>query len=140
MDFFQGILLFVISCLCSFLEHAKQIFLYLLHSNGDHENLAIVYPPLKVEHAYPHCKQSKEIEKCAYGNNEENEEGFESGERTLPLCFSSFELLKQMSIMFQIRNSLGIMLNIKKVVYLKMKIVLNQVKEPCHCVFLLSNF
>jgi hypothetical protein len=55
MDFFQGILFFVISCLWSFLEHAKQIFLYLLHSNDDHENLAIVYPPLKVVHAYPHC-------------------------------------------------------------------------------------
>jgi hypothetical protein len=55
LDFFQGILLFVISCLWSFLEHAKQIFLYLLHSNDDHENLAIVYPPLKVVHAYPHC-------------------------------------------------------------------------------------
>ena len=27
--------------------------------------------------------KSKEIEKCAYDNSEENEEGFESGERTL---------------------------------------------------------
>jgi hypothetical protein len=40
-------------------------------------------------------QQSKEIEKCAYDSNEENEEGFESGERTLPLCFASFKLLKQ---------------------------------------------
>ena len=40
-------------------------------------------------------QQSKEIEKCAYDNSEENEESFESGERTLPLCFSSFKLLKQ---------------------------------------------
>jgi hypothetical protein len=55
MDFFQGILLFIISCLCFFLEHAKQIFLYLLHSNDDHEDLAIIYPPLKFLHAYPHC-------------------------------------------------------------------------------------
>jgi hypothetical protein len=38
---------------------------------------------------------SKEIDKCAYDNNEENEESFESGERTLPLCFASFKLLKQ---------------------------------------------
>ena len=40
-------------------------------------------------------QQYKEIEKCAYDSNEENEEGFELGERTLPLCFASFELLKQ---------------------------------------------
>jgi hypothetical protein len=40
-------------------------------------------------------QQSKEIDKCAYGSSEENEESFESGERTLPLCFSSFKLLKQ---------------------------------------------
>jgi hypothetical protein len=55
LDFFQGILLFVISCLWSFLEHARQMFLPLLHSNDDHENLSIIYPPLKVVHAYPHC-------------------------------------------------------------------------------------
>jgi hypothetical protein len=37
------------------------------------------------------CVQlSKEID-----NNEENERGFKSGERTLPLCFASFKLLKQ---------------------------------------------
>jgi hypothetical protein len=39
-------------------------------------------------------QQSKEIEKCAYDSSEENEEGFESGEKTLPLCFSSFKFLK----------------------------------------------
>ena len=39
--------------------------------------------------------KSKEIEKCAYNNSEENEEGFESGEGTLPFCFSSLKLLKQ---------------------------------------------
>jgi hypothetical protein len=48
LDFFQGILLFVISCLWSFPEHARQIFLYLLHANDDHDNLEIIYPPLKV--------------------------------------------------------------------------------------------
>jgi hypothetical protein len=42
-----------------------------------------------------YVKQSKEIEKCAYDNSEENEEGFELGERTLPLFFTSFELLKK---------------------------------------------
>jgi hypothetical protein len=55
LEFFQGILLLGISCLWSFHEHAKQIFLYLLHSNYDHENLEIIYPPLKFVHAYPHC-------------------------------------------------------------------------------------
>ena len=54
LDFFQGILFFVIICLWSFLEHVKQFFLYLLHSNDDHENLAIVYPPLKFVHIFPH--------------------------------------------------------------------------------------
>jgi hypothetical protein len=38
----------------SFPEHAKQIFLYLLHSNDDHENLAIVYHPPKFVHISPH--------------------------------------------------------------------------------------
>jgi hypothetical protein len=52
--------------------------------------------PLVEEESENECVQpSKEIENCAYDNSEENEEGFESGERTLPLCFSSFKLLKQ---------------------------------------------
>ena len=42
-----------------------------------------------------HVQQSKEMEKCTYDDTGENEEGFESGNKTLPLCFSSFELLKQ---------------------------------------------
>jgi hypothetical protein len=54
-DLLQSILLSVISYLYSFLEYSKQIFLYLLHSNNDHENLEIAYPPLKVVHEYPHC-------------------------------------------------------------------------------------
>jgi hypothetical protein len=41
------------------------------------------------------CSSSKEIENCAYDNSEENEEGFESCEKILPLCFSSFKLLKK---------------------------------------------
>jgi hypothetical protein len=45
-----------------------------------------------------HVQQSKEMEKCTYDDTGENEEGFESGNRTLPLCFSSFELLKQSSV------------------------------------------
>ena len=54
LEFFQGILLFVISFLWSFPEHARKKFIYLLHYNDDHGNLAIVYPPLKFVHAYPH--------------------------------------------------------------------------------------
>jgi hypothetical protein len=42
-----------------------------------------------------HVQQSKEIEKSSYDNSEENEGSFESGERTLPLCFASFKLLKK---------------------------------------------
>jgi hypothetical protein len=53
-DSFQSILLFVISCLYSFLEHTACFFLYLWHCNEDHEKLAVVCPPLDVAHAYPH--------------------------------------------------------------------------------------
>jgi hypothetical protein len=42
-----------------------------------------------------HVQQSKEMEKCTYDDTGENEEGFESGNKTLPLCFSSFKLLKK---------------------------------------------
>jgi hypothetical protein len=42
-----------------------------------------------------HVQKSKEMEKCTYDDTGKNEEGFESGNRTLPLCFPSFELLKQ---------------------------------------------
>jgi hypothetical protein len=55
LDFFQGILLFVIGIPYVFLEQAKQIFLFLMHSNDDHEKIAIIHPPLKIAHAYPHC-------------------------------------------------------------------------------------
>jgi hypothetical protein len=52
-------------------------------------------PLFEDESENEYVQQSKEIEKCAYDNSEENEEGFKSSERTLPLCFASFELLKQ---------------------------------------------
>jgi hypothetical protein len=48
LSFFQDIIFFVINYLLSFPEHAKQIFLHLLHANDDHDNIEIVYPPLKV--------------------------------------------------------------------------------------------
>jgi hypothetical protein len=52
--------------------------------------------PLVEDESENECVQkSKEIEKCAYDSSEENEGGFESSERTLPLCFASFKLLKQ---------------------------------------------
>jgi hypothetical protein len=50
VDFFQDIIFFVINYLLSFPKHVKQVVLYLLHSNEDHENLTIVYPPPKFLH------------------------------------------------------------------------------------------
>jgi hypothetical protein len=52
-------------------------------------------PLVEDEYENEYVQQSKEIEKCTYDNNEENEEGFESGERTWSLCFISFKLLKK---------------------------------------------
>jgi hypothetical protein len=52
--------------------------------------------PLVENEAEDECvQQSKESGKCAYDSSKENEEYFESGGRTLPLCFTSFKLLKQ---------------------------------------------
>jgi hypothetical protein len=53
LSFFQDIIFFVVNYLWSFHEHDKQIFLYLLHSNDDHDNPEIVYPPLKVIQIFP---------------------------------------------------------------------------------------
>jgi hypothetical protein len=53
LSFFQDIIFFVIDYLFSFPEHAKKVVLYLLHSNEDHENPTIVYPPLKFIHVSP---------------------------------------------------------------------------------------
>jgi hypothetical protein len=53
LSFFQDIIFFVVNYLWSFPEHDKQFFLYLLHSNDDHDNPEIVYPPLKVIHIFP---------------------------------------------------------------------------------------
>jgi hypothetical protein len=53
LDIFQGILLFVISCLWSFPERSRQIFVHLLHANNDHDNTEIAYPPLKIIQIYP---------------------------------------------------------------------------------------
>ena len=45
-----------------------------------------------------HVQKPKEMEKCTYDDTRKDEEGCESGNKTLPLCFSSFELLKQYGI------------------------------------------
>jgi hypothetical protein len=55
LSFFQNIIFFVINYLLSFPEHAKKNIIYLLHSNDDHESLAILYPPPKFVHIYPQC-------------------------------------------------------------------------------------
>jgi hypothetical protein len=52
-DFFQIILLFVISCLWSFLKNARQVLLFLLHANNDNENPENIYPPLKITRTSP---------------------------------------------------------------------------------------
>jgi len=54
LTLFQDKIVFVINYLSSFHEHAKKFFLYVLHENDDHENLEIVYPPLKVIHISPY--------------------------------------------------------------------------------------
>jgi hypothetical protein len=54
-----------------------------------------LHPLVKDESKNECVQKSKEIEKCAYDSSEENEESFELGERTLPLCFDSFKLLKK---------------------------------------------
>jgi hypothetical protein len=53
LGFSQGIILFFVSYLWSFPEHARQIFIHLLHANDDHDNLEIVYPPLKIIQIFP---------------------------------------------------------------------------------------
>jgi hypothetical protein len=52
--------------------------------------------PLVIEKSEKKCvQQPREMEKCPCDRCKENEDDFESGERTFPLCFSSFKLLKQ---------------------------------------------
>jgi hypothetical protein len=52
--------------------------------------------PLVKDESENECvQQSKEMEKCACGRNEGNEEMSKSEVRTLPLCFASFKVLKQ---------------------------------------------
>jgi hypothetical protein len=42
-----------------------------------------------------HVQKPKEMEECTYDDTGKNEEGYESGNKALPLCFSSFALLKR---------------------------------------------
>jgi hypothetical protein len=53
LGFFQGIVLFVVSYQWSFPKHARQMFLHLLHANDDHDNIEMVYPPLKIIQTSP---------------------------------------------------------------------------------------
>jgi hypothetical protein len=47
-EFFQGILLFFIILFWYLPEHARKIFLHLLHENNDHDNPNFAYPLLKI--------------------------------------------------------------------------------------------
>jgi hypothetical protein len=52
--FFQDIIFFIIYYLSSFHEHDKKKFLYLLHSNDDHDNPEIVHLHVKSIQISPH--------------------------------------------------------------------------------------
>jgi hypothetical protein len=45
--------LFVIRFFWSFPEHARPIFIHLLHANYDHDNIEVSYPPLKIIQIFP---------------------------------------------------------------------------------------
>jgi hypothetical protein len=77
------------------LQHSSHVFDDPITCCAEDLASSKVQPLVEYKDENDHVQQSKEIEKCAYNNNEEIEESFESGKRTLPLCFSSFELLKQ---------------------------------------------
>jgi hypothetical protein len=52
--------------------------------------------PLVKEESERECvQQPKEMERCAHDRSKAKKEYFESGEGTLPLCFSSFKTLKK---------------------------------------------
>jgi hypothetical protein len=82
----QSILLFILSCLCSFLEHAKQTFFYLLYLNNDHERIAIIFPPLYVAHAYPHLVigSDKKISPGPCNDNDQVDESRETQTNVSP--------------------------------------------------------
>jgi hypothetical protein len=79
-DLLQSILLLLLSCLFSFLEHAKRTFFYLLYLNNDHEILAIIFPPLYVAHAYPHLVigSDKKISPGPHNDNDQVDESHET--------------------------------------------------------------
>ena len=81
-------------------EPTKQIDETLEHSSQMIHNLVLCseenfvdseIQSLVQEKAEGECIQiPKRMEKCTYDNTEKNEEGCESGEKTFPLCFSTF--------------------------------------------------
>jgi hypothetical protein len=54
-----------------------------------------LHPWVKEESERECVQQPKEMEICAHDRSKANKEYFESGEGTLPLCFSSFKTLKK---------------------------------------------
>ena len=86
-DLLQSILLFIVSFLCSFFEHAKQTFFYLLYLNNDHERLAIIFPPLYVAHAYPRLvvDSDKKVSPRPRNDNDQVDESRETQTNVSPI-------------------------------------------------------
>jgi hypothetical protein len=86
-DLLQSILLFILSCLCSFLENSKRTFFYLLYLNSDHERLKIICPPLYVAHAYPRlvAGSDKKVSPRPHNDNEQVDESRETQTNVSPI-------------------------------------------------------
>jgi hypothetical protein len=87
-------------------------------------------PLVKDESKNKCVQQSKKNEKYAYDSSKENEKYFESGGRTLPLCFSSFKLLKKNVYNVSDQNPPVMMSNLKKAMDLQMKTISHYVFLP----------
>jgi hypothetical protein len=85
-DLLQSILLFILSCICSFLENAKRTFFYLLYLNNDHERLKIIFPPLYVAHAYPRLVvgSDKKVSPRPRNDNDQVDESHETQTNVSP--------------------------------------------------------
>ena len=85
-DLLQRILLFILSFLCSFLEHAKRTFFYLLYLNNDHERLKIIFPALYVAHAYPRLVigSDKKVSPRPRNDNDQVDESHETQTNVSP--------------------------------------------------------
>jgi hypothetical protein len=85
-DLLQSILLFILSCLCSFLENSKRTFFYLLYINNDHERLKIIFPPLYIACSYPHLVASfdKKVSPRPCNDNDQVDESRETQTNVSP--------------------------------------------------------